>query len=55
MTQVLPNSSEGITNFLDQYSKVKNRDKNRDNSLVLTEVIVNFWGFCKVLVSNSFS
>ncbi len=51
MTQVLPNSSEGITNFLDQYSKVK----NRDNSLVLTEVIVNFWGFCKVLVSNSFS
>ncbi len=34
------NYSEGITNYLDQYFKVKIL------ILVITEVIVNFWGFC---------
>jgi len=36
MTQVLPNSSERIMNYLDQYKREDN-----DNSLVITEVIVN--------------
>ncbi len=44
MTQVLPNSSE---NYLDQYKR-----EDCDNSLVITEVIVNHGEFCKVLVSN---
>ncbi len=48
MTQLLPNSSEGITNYLDQYSKVN----NMIYSLVMSEIIVSFWGFCKVLDSN---
>ncbi len=36
MTQVLPNSSERIMNYLDRYKREDN-----DNSLVITEVIVN--------------
>ncbi len=40
MTQVLPNSSEELL------IEVHN------NSLVMTEIIVSFWGFCKVLDSN---
>ncbi len=53
MTQVLPNSSQGITNYLDQRSKVNNNSMIiNDTSLVMTEIIVSFWGFCKVLDSN---
>ncbi len=46
MTRVLPNSSEGINDYLDSKVKIM------INSLVITEVIGSFWEFCKVLDSN---
>ncbi len=49
MTQALPNPSEGISNYLDNYLEVSNVN---DNSLVIAEIFAGFWGFCKVLDSN---
>ncbi len=51
MTQVLPNYSERITNYVDQYSKVK----IMINSLVITDIMVNFWGYCKALLVINFA
>ncbi len=49
MTQVLQISSEGITNCLDQYSKVN----NIINSLEMTEIIVSFYQHLKKKFTHS--